>query len=78
MFSRPSATQDEAIANYRECVQHNPDHGETWWSLANLKTFRFHHDDIDVMEKRDAEERLADEQRANFLSRWAKRMKTSR
>jgi len=59
--------QEEAIARYRECVQHNPDHGETWWSLANLKTFRFTDDDIAVMEKRAARESLVEEQRASFF-----------
>ncbi len=59
--------QDEAIAKYRECVQHNPDHGETWWSLANLKTFRFTDDDIAIMEKRAARESLVEEQRASFF-----------
>lgn len=58
--------QDEAIARYRECVKHNPDHGESWWSLANLKTFRFDDADIDVMLTRSARETLAEEQRANF------------
>ena len=59
--------QDEAIARYRECVKYNPDHGETWWSLANLKTFEFDDDDIAVMEKRAARESLVEEQRASFF-----------
>lgn len=59
--------QEEAIAYYRRCVEHNPDHGETWWSLANLKTFRFTDDDIAVMEKRAARKTLVEEQRACFF-----------
>jgi len=59
--------QDEAIESYRTCVKHNPDHGETWWSLANLKTFRFTDDDIAIMEKRAARESLVEEQRASFF-----------
>ncbi len=58
--------QEEAIARYRECVAQNPDHGETWWSMANLKTFRFEDEDIDNMLKRAARESLIEEQRANF------------
>ncbi len=59
--------QEEAIAYYRKCVEYNPDHGETWWSLANLKTFRFTDDDIAVMEKRAARKGLVEEQRACFF-----------
>jgi len=59
--------QEAAIARYRECVRHNPDHGETWWSLANLKTFRFTDEDVELMLKRSARETLIEEQRANFL-----------
>ena len=33
--------QAEAIAAYRGCLAARPDAGEAWWSLANLKTFRF-------------------------------------
>ena len=58
--------QDEAIASYRECVEQNPDHGETWWSMANLKTFRFDDADIDNMLTRVARESLIEEQRTNF------------
>ncbi len=58
--------QEQAIEKYRKCVRHNPDHGESWWSLANLKTFRFDDEDIDVMLQRVARESLVEEQRANF------------
>ena len=32
---------DRAIEAYRRCVALDPDFGEAYWSLANLKTFRF-------------------------------------
>ncbi len=57
---------EEGIAAYRECVQHNSWNGEAWWSLANLKTFRFEPEDVAAMEAELTDERLADEQRANF------------
>ena len=60
-------SQDEAIENYRECVRQNPDHGETWWSMANLKTFRFTDEEIEIMATRAARESLVEEQRANFF-----------
>jgi tetratricopeptide (TPR) repeat protein len=40
---------DDSIAAYRKCVDLNPGLGEAWWSLANLKTFRFGDADIELM-----------------------------
>lgn len=58
--------QQDAIASYRECIRQNPGHGETWWSLANLKTFRFTDDEIATMQAQLEDEQLPEEQRANF------------
>ena len=58
--------QEDAITSYRECVRLNPDHGETWWSMANLKTFRFEDADIENMLQRSKRESLLEEQRTNF------------
>ena len=33
--------QDEAVAAYRLAIQFRPTFGEAYWSLANLKTYRF-------------------------------------
>lgn len=43
--------QEEAIAAYRQCIATNPFFTEAWWSLANLKTFRFGDDDVRSMEE---------------------------
>ena len=43
--------QADAIESYRACLEANPWHGETWWSLANLKTFRFMEDEVQSMER---------------------------
>lgn len=40
---------DDAIKAYRNCIEVSPNIGETYWSLANLKTFRFTDDDVDAM-----------------------------
>jgi len=40
---------DESIAAYRRCIELSPGVGEAYWSLANLKTFRFTDADIDLM-----------------------------
>lgn len=42
--------QDEAIDAYRRCAAAKPDFGEVYWSLANLKTFRFSDDEVQSME----------------------------
>jgi len=36
-------------AAYRHAIQQAPQLGEAWWSLANLKTFRFQPDDLAAM-----------------------------
>ena len=41
----------ESINAYRRAIDLNPGLGEAWWSLANLKTFRFSDDDIATMER---------------------------
>ena len=40
-----------AIEAYRRCTQLEPAFGEAWWSLANLKTFRFEANDIATMRR---------------------------
>ncbi|MFL6689624.1 MAG: tetratricopeptide repeat-containing sulfotransferase family protein [Alphaproteobacteria bacterium] len=41
--------RDDAIAAYRKAIELKPDYGESYWSLANLKTFRFGPDDVAAM-----------------------------
>jgi tetratricopeptide (TPR) repeat protein len=40
---------DEAIKAYRRAIELSPGYGDGYWSLANLKTFRFDDADIDTM-----------------------------
>ena len=58
--------QDEAVRAYRDSVAAHPDFGEAYWSLANLKTFRFTDDEIAAMIKQLEDDKLADEPKANF------------
>jgi tetratricopeptide (TPR) repeat protein len=46
---RTSGDQDGAITAYRSSIRANPLHAEAYWSLANLKTFRFEDAEIDAM-----------------------------
>ena len=43
--------QDEAIEIYRKNIEKNPLFTESYWSLANLKTFRFTDEDVENMEQ---------------------------
>lgn len=42
--------QEEGVAAYRRALAVQPDLGEVWWSLANLKTVRFSDEDVAAME----------------------------
>lgn len=43
--------QEEAVAAYRQAIFTKSDHTESYWSLANLKTFSFMDKEIEAMEK---------------------------
>jgi len=40
---------EDSIEAYRKCIRLSPEVGEAYWSLANLKTFRFSDDDMENM-----------------------------
>jgi len=58
--------QDEAIASYRRAIEIKPDHAEAYWSLANLKTFRFEVEEVEAMEAFLDRGNLVDESRAQL------------
>ena len=47
----------DAITSYRRALQYHPEHGEAYYSLANLKTYRFDHNELQLM---SAQEHNAD------------------
>ncbi|MFI4959812.1 MAG: sulfotransferase, partial [Lysobacterales bacterium] len=57
---------DRAIDAYRQSLQLEPSFGEVWWSLANLKTFRFSVDDLSAMRRQLARTNLADDDRLHL------------
>ena len=59
--------QAEAIADYRAALKARPDYGVAWFSLANLKTYRFTDDDVARMQGADARPDLQDMDRV-YLS----------
>jgi tetratricopeptide (TPR) repeat protein len=58
---------DEAVAAYAECIRQRPEQGETYWSLANLKTYRFDDPTVAEMERRVTDGKLSTQSEVNFL-----------
>lgn len=58
--------QTEAIEAYRKCADVKPELGEIFWSMANLKTFRFEPDEVALMERQVDSGQIEDESEVNF------------
>ena len=63
---KTAGRQDDCIAAYRASIAREPTMGEAYWSLANLKTFRFTPQDVATMQSRVSEPSLSDADRLNF------------
>jgi tetratricopeptide (TPR) repeat protein len=63
---RTAGRVPESIAAYRRALSFEPTLGEAWWSLANLKTFRFSDADMLAMRQALARADLSDEDRLHF------------
>jgi tetratricopeptide (TPR) repeat protein len=61
-----AGAEDAAIAAYRRCIELQPGFGEAYWSLANLKTFRFTADELMAMRAQLERADLADDDRLHF------------
>lgn len=42
--------QEGAVSSYRRAIEVLPEHGEAWWGLADLKTYKFTTEDIAAMQ----------------------------
>jgi tetratricopeptide (TPR) repeat protein len=58
---RTIGDHDGAVAAYRRSIKANPLHAEAYWSLANLKTFRFEGSEVDDMLALVGDERIPPE-----------------
>lgn len=58
---------DESVASYTGCIRQSPESGETYWSLANLKTYRFDDAAVAEMERRIACGGLSASSEIHFL-----------
>jgi len=63
---KTAGLRERAVAAYRRSIALDPGFGEAFWSLANLKTFRFEPEDIDLMLAQLKREDLDAEQRSQF------------
>ena len=64
--------QSEAIDAYRRATSLRPELSEAWWSLSNLKTFRFDDRECVAMENQLGAPGLPDEARVQFCFALAK------
>jgi tetratricopeptide (TPR) repeat protein len=58
--------QDDSVAAYRRAIALQPTLGEAYWSLANLKTFRFSDGDVAAIRQALEAETLSDDDRLHF------------
>jgi tetratricopeptide (TPR) repeat protein len=58
--------QAEAVAEYREAGAARSGFGDAWWSLANLKTYRFEDRDLETMRVAEAAAATADADRLHL------------
>ncbi len=63
---RTIGDQDNSIAAFRQSIKVNPLHAEAYWSLANLKTFRFEDQEVDNMLALLGDERILPEGRVQL------------
>jgi tetratricopeptide (TPR) repeat protein len=63
---KTAGRQEEGISAYRRCIALAPRSGAAWWSLANLKTFRFTAADLEAMRALLASAELPADDRAQL------------
>ena len=63
---RTSGRRAESVTAYRRAIAMEPTLGEAYWSLANLKTFRFSDADLAAMRHALTRTDLPDEERLHF------------
>ena len=59
--------QEEALGAYRKSIEYNPALGESYWSMANLKIFRFANSEVSAMEQQVLGDDLKEGSRVHFL-----------
>lgn len=63
---RTAGRRADSVGAYRRSIELAPTLGESYWSLANMKTFRFEPGDLDAMRRQLARSELGEEDRVHF------------
>lgn len=63
---KTAGRQDDSVSAYRRSIEIAPNLGEAYWSLANLKTFRFDPGEVQAMRTQLERTDLAGEDRLHF------------
>ncbi len=63
---KSAGRREDSISAYRRSIECRSGFGEPWWSLANLKTFRFEPADVPLMESQLARADLGPADRYHF------------
>ncbi len=69
---------DAAVAAYRRAYTVRPDFGDAYWSLANLKTYRFTPDEIEVMVDEEGKPGIAVDDRIHLCFALGKAFEDAR
>lgn len=75
---KTAGRQAECVATYRRAIDLAPHLGEAYWSLANLKTFRFGAEDVAAMRSQLQRQDLGDEDRLHFHFSLGKALEDAR
>jgi len=75
---RTAGRQDDSVSAYRRAISMVPTLGEAYWSLANLKTFRFTDEETRAMRAALGRKDLADDDRVHFEFALGKTLEDAR
>ncbi len=64
--AKTAGRQDEGVVAYLKCIELAPHFGEAYWSLANMKTYRFDDDAVAAMHAQLGRTELSEEDRYHF------------
>lgn len=66
--------QEAAVASYRRAIKERPQFGEAYWSMANLKVFRFEDQELEAMREQLDKAELSTSEEVHFRFALAKAM----
>ena len=64
---KTTGSQDKSINSYKDAIHYDDNFGEAYWSLANLKTYKFSKAELNEMELRVANHDLPEREKVHFL-----------